>query len=343
MNSRLVLLVVSAASVLPALVVGRRPWAAVTPRSTLSSQLRHRHFVPGVLLVALVFSATACGGGGGEPAAKTATTTPTGSEEQQGEPSGQTSRIAYDCGTPPQICLMSTDGSGVRRLTKSGNNESASWSPAGDELAFSRYDTSTGAFQLVVMNADGSNIQKITGTAGNKLFADWSPDGRKLVFADDRDGNFDVYVINADGSGETRLTNDPAEDIDPAWSPDGNAIAFARASQSEGSVIYVMDADGADATALGPGVTPSWSPDGSKLAIVVPGSIGVVDLAEGTLEKITTGFDHEPTWSPDGTHIAFRRGQDGNAEIYAVKSDGTELLQLTHNSVNDVSPAWSPD
>ena len=42
-------------------------------------------------------------------------------------------------------------------------------------------------------------------------------DGKKIVFASDRDGNFEIYVMNADGTSPTRLTNNPANDCCPAW------------------------------------------------------------------------------------------------------------------------------
>jgi dipeptidyl aminopeptidase/acylaminoacyl peptidase len=34
---------------------------------------------------------------------------------------------------------------------------------------------------------------------------------------------------------------------------------------------------------------------------------------------------------------------DGSAEIFVVSADGAGLRQLTHNSVPDTTPAWSPD
>jgi Tol biopolymer transport system component len=47
----------------------------------------------------------------------------------------------------------------------------------------------------------------------------WSPDGRRIAFASDRDGNREIYVMNADGSGQINLTNNPADDWGSSWSP----------------------------------------------------------------------------------------------------------------------------
>jgi TolB protein len=55
-----------------------------------------------------------------------------------------------------------------------------------------------------------------------------------------------------------------------------------------------------------------------------------------------------PAWSPDGRKIAFVGSRDGNfgrhsLEIYIMNADGSGVLRLTHNTVQDSDPVWSPD
>jgi len=45
----------------------------------------------------------------------------------------------------------------------------------------------------------------------------WSPDGKQIIFASDRDGNTNIYAMNADGTEVRRLTDDPGEDVTPFW------------------------------------------------------------------------------------------------------------------------------
>lgn len=53
------------------------------------------------------------------------------------------------------------------------------------------------------------------------------------------------------------------------------------------------------------------------------------------------------TWSPDGRRLAFvatpADSVNGSTEIYTIDADGTNLVQVTRNDVDDDSPAWSPD
>jgi hypothetical protein len=50
-----------------------------------------------------------------------------------------------------------------------------------------------------------------------------------------------------------------------------------------------------------------------------------------------------PAWAPDGENLAFVSNRDGNREIYRIRPDGTEMINLTSHSDEDWTPAWSPD
>lgn len=47
--------------------------------------------------------------------------------------------------------------------------------------------------------------------------------------------------------------------------------------------------------------------------------------------------------SLDEGRIAFASTRDGDAEIFVMDADGTNVRQITHNTVNDHSPDWAPD
>jgi Tol biopolymer transport system component len=174
----------------------------------------------------------------------------------------------------------------------------------------------------------------------NARHADWSPDGRRIVFTSDVNeawGSFEVWTANADGSNATRLIDclEPCIYLDsPAWSPDGRAIALNRRSETSDEIwseLLVVDADSgaviAAVRAEGMGddvMTPRWAPDSRRLVVGIEshlapdGSlvgdpvgtvIGVVGLEANapTFTALTDPgmFAVYPDWHPTDERILF--------------------------------------
>jgi Tol biopolymer transport system component len=98
--------------------------------------------------------------------------------------------------TSLEIWLMKSGGSGKKQITNLG---AASFGPAfsadGKRIIFSsNYDPAThatggeGNFELWTMNPDGSSLERITYSEGFDGFPMFSPDGKKLVWASNRNG-----------------------------------------------------------------------------------------------------------------------------------------------------------
>ena len=268
-----------------------------------------------------------------------------------------------------EIYVMDINGGNQRRLTNNSHADSSpSWSPDGKRIVFrSNRDghliDGRPTNEIYVMDADGSNPQNLTNDRKDDREPSWSPDGKRIAFASDREEplrHFDIYVMAADGSNPQRLTNNPRDDRYPSWSPDGERIVFS--SRREGHFkndfgityeIYVMDADGGNQQRLTENRKndwlPSWSPDGQRIAFmsdrkgdVVNFDIYVMDADGGNQQKLTNnrGWDGSPSWSPDGKRIAFVTTRDGNSEIYVMDADGKNQQNLTNNRHSDARPAW---
>ena len=148
------------------------------------------------------------------------------------------------------------------RTTDEPSNGAPRWSPDGGRLIFDRQATAPlggRETNLFVVNADGSDLRRLTP---NELFAidpDWSPDGSSIVFLSSVPSNGeeepfanDIYTIGSDGTGVRRLTTDGIS-VRPNWTADGR-IVFARVPiDAEGAVtafeLWVMNADGTGQTA----------------------------------------------------------------------------------------------
>ncbi len=101
----------------------------------------------------------------------------------------------YVQSTPLDLWVMKADGSGKRRLTDNGaTNWAPSWHPDGERIVFSsnmddwreEYNSYGHNFELYLINRDGSGLERITYNNVFVSFPMFSPNGRKLAFASNR-------------------------------------------------------------------------------------------------------------------------------------------------------------
>lgn len=169
--------------------------------------------------------------------------------------------------------------------------------------------------ELYILNTNGFVITRLTLDPAIDTQPAWSPDGTRIAFVSNRNGNNEIYLVNTDGTAVTNLTNDPGDDQHPTWSPDGQWIAFST-NREGNQEIYITRIDGSD----------------------------TVNITNNPSE------DYQPNWFVDdrlligtGEWISFTTNRDGNQEVYLIRRDGSELINLTNHSANDFLPEASPD
>jgi Tol biopolymer transport system component len=173
------------------------------------------------------------------------------------------------------------------------------------------------AEDVYVVNADGSQLRRLTNDPHSDFDPAWSPGGKLIAYRhqDGMDPSAEVYVMNADGSKAHGVSNQHGADWGPTWSPDGTNVLW----NCQRDLPYGLRACLA-------------APDGGGLR-VIPADIWV----------------EYPAWSPDGKKIAFMSqepdasGNDPNYNIFVMNADGTGISRLTDTQGSDGFPAWSPD
>lgn len=76
-------------------------------------------------------------------------------------------------------------------------------SPNGKQIAFmSRRE---GNWEIYVINADGTGLQRLTNDPAEDGLPTWSPDGNAIAFVSNRGGPWAVWAMTADGSGQRQL------------------------------------------------------------------------------------------------------------------------------------------
>jgi Tol biopolymer transport system component len=180
------------------------------------------------------------------------------------------------------------------------------------------------ASKIAVINEDGTGLTDLTG-GGQERDPTWSPDGSQIAFFDNRYGGTNLIRMNADGTAQVPLTDSisPVGSSQPAWSPDGTRIAFVtNRTEVRGAEIWVIKADGTNPTRVTTNVQRGTDSQGPYFSL-----------------------DLQPAWSPDSSKITFwsNRDDSANAEIYMINADGSNLVRLTNNSIEDKEPIFSAD
>jgi TolB protein len=290
-----------------------------------------------VLVVATTVLASAIGVGPGQRVAAT--------------PPGINGRISFgrtDSDGHWQIWTANPDLTASQQITD-GDYDSASavWSPDGTRLAFHspRDDSNhTDAISdIYVMNADGSDVTKLTHSLNWSETPAWSPTGDLIAFSST---NFadpaeqGIYVVRPDGTGMRRVTTPPTGTgrdyylVSPRFSPDGRSLVYTsirtgrevpHGLRGELTALYVVAVDGSDPYRITPwGITPG-----------------------------------DADWSPDGRQIVFEtitQHLGNGASVMVVNRDGTDLHALTKDAgitgigrweslrlEASFDPVWSPD
>jgi TolB protein len=205
------------------------------------------------------------------------------------------SRIAYQnpIASERGIYVANADGTDAARLTDGINDGWPSWSPDGTRIVFSSssYDPAielcrpAGAdfacpTDIFVMDADGSNLTRLTQDPAPEYGAEWSPDGGRIAFvrADEHETDTDIFVAPAiftmapDGTDVRQVSSARGgSDLQPSWSADGSRLAF-TSIRNEDWGVWVVNADGSDEHRILGGVgawfvfEADWSPDGELIA-----------------------------------------------------------------------------
>jgi dipeptidyl aminopeptidase/acylaminoacyl peptidase len=207
---------------------------------------------------------------------------------------------------------------------------------------------------LFVVDIASRQIRQLTQGNYDEHSVDWSPDGKQLLFASNREPNqdeffnYDLFTLQLADNTIHRLTASESCAYSPVWSPDGKAIAYLgtrrgltdRETTMEDTHVWVMDADGSNRREIGAALdnrqgAPYWASDGVAVYFTVleRGSSHLVrlPLAGGQPEYVVKDEGTVGSWSARSNSAiayAFTTPRDAN-ELYLKSSAGVPR-QLTH-------------
>ncbi len=230
-----------------------------------------------------------------------------------------------------------------------------SWSPDGKLLAFSDRTSDNEPTAIYLLSLYSLSARRITwpGLPGdyNPVF---SPDGQTLAFNRGSQGVTSIYTEPVAGGEERRLVTGSQFGWGLAWTSDGRDIVFGKAGWlATSGWLWKISAQGGEPQRLQfgqEGTEPSirgsrlvYARQVSNLNIWRKQLNAKYSLAPPDRFLSSTAIESGPQYSPDGNSIAFESTRSGSYEIWMGRSDGTNLVQLTHFNNVSGTPRWAPN
>jgi Tol biopolymer transport system component len=239
-------------------------------------------------------------------------------EELDKRAAGQGSRYSWSYDPTYEIYETGFDGGPPRRLTDAlGYDAEGSFSPDGETILFASNrhayaddaDAATRAavqqepsrfMELYAMDADGSNVRRLTDSDGYDGGPFYSADGSRIVWRRfTPDGKTaEVWTMHADGSGQRAVTDLGVMSWAPFFHPSGDYIIFTNNAHGYANFeLYIVDSEGRHAP------------------------VRVTD---------TPGFDGLPVFTPDGKQLAWASGRTATkqAQIFIADWDDAAAREL---------------
>ena len=214
--------------------------------------------------------------------------------------------LVYGSGGSGDLQLVWMDRTGKQIGTLADWITNLQWgriSPQGDRVAL---QIDAGANDIWVLDlARGVRTRLTFGPVANTNPV-WSPDGKWIAYASNRNDHFNLFRKRSDGSGaEELLLTDEEQTIASDWSRDGKVLIYSR--QSAGlSTVWALPLEG----------------DRKPWQVLPRGNLGRL--------------------SPDGHWLVYNSSESGVAEVYVVAFGGGQgKWQVSANG--GAQPHWSTD
>lgn len=248
-------------------------------------------------------------------------------------------------------------GNGKKTMIDWWVNPQIAVTPDGKKIAYINDKNQTTNVMVKDAKKGGASVQRTFRT--NVRDFTLSPDGSTICFTEWRSGHYGIYLVDAvQGNVVRQVSNGTDNDYAGQISKDNNTIFFHRGEGFNSYSLWSWDRKNNLFSNYSRGMSPVLDPRNKDVIYCArftdkkESEIWRLNLATG-VEELILGLPGRsfttPQLSPDGKWLLVtgttqaEKNKRINTDIFAVRTDGTQLTQLTYHPGNDLSAIWAPD
>lgn len=176
--------------------------------------------------------------------------------------SSDSSKIVYSKSIDGYSCICTYDlkTKKITQLTRAyGKSIDTSPCFSNDDKKIVFNSDRSGTQQLYVMNADGSDIKRISFGDGRYATPVWSPRGDYIAFTRMYRGKFYIGIMTPNGERERMISSGYMVES-PSWSPNGRILTYTKQFRYARPAVYSVDITGFNERLVKSSASePSWS------------------------------------------------------------------------------------
>jgi serine/threonine-protein kinase len=194
-------------------------------------------------------------------------------------------------------------------------------SPDGTRVALDVRDQEN---DIWIWDLERETLSRLTQDSARDQNPVWTPDGRHILFASDRDGTLSVYLESVTGTGTAMRVSDSVNmQIPTSMTPDGTIVIGHEDGPTSFDVVSFPLVDPAQAGSAPPSTGSSGA--SSRVAIRTP------------------FFEHNADLSPDGRFLAYQSNESGRIEVYVRPFPAVDGALWQVSSAGGTRPVWRRD